>query len=453
MQVGAGESPGSGSATSAPAGNLSPNSSAAEPQHGSYRWYVLFVLTLAQTCHFIDRSVVALVLEPMRAEFGFSDSQLGAIAGLAYGIAFSIVAIPFGLLVDRYNRAKLLAVAITLWSAFTALCGLAQGYVSLLLCRGAVGAAEAGGSPTGMSLISDYFEPKERATAISIWYVSGALGTVITFLAGAAITQAYGWRVTFFFAGLPGIFIGLLVLLTVREVRQNRGPHDGMPGPTTISLRAKFGYISKQPAMLHCMAGIVLLAMATSAKAAWLASFLIRSHGFSLSEAGIIASVAFGVFGGAGAFLAGASVDWLNRRRGFSLRRSAYFAASTAAIAGITGIVTVLAESAMLMLVFMMIFSLVQPAHNGVINSMLLTLADAGLRGFTVALVQVLANLLGWGFGPYIVGLVSSSVGGSNSLGIGLAIAFLLNLWGALHFLLAGRAASRPLRHAELASV
>lgn len=443
MQDGGPESLGLNSAKSALAGDLGSNSPAAEPQHGSYRWYVLFVLTLAQTCHYIDRSVVALVLEPIRVEFGFSDSQLGAIAGLAYGIAFSIVAIPFGLLVDRYNRAKLLAFAITFWSAFTALCGLAQGYVSLLLCRGAVGAAEAGGSPTGMSLISDYFAPKERATAISIWYVSGALGTVITFLAGAAITQAYGWRVTFFFAGLPGIFIGLLVLFTVREVRQNRGPNHAMAGETTIPLRAKFGYLAKQPAMLHCMAGIVFLGMATSAKAAWLASFLIRSHGFSLSEAGIVASVAFGIFGAAGAFLAGGTVDWLNRRRGFSLKRGAYFATITATVAGITGVVTVLADAAMLMLVFMMIYSLFQPAHNGVINSMLLTLADARLRGFTIAVVQVLANLLGWGLGPYIVGLVSSSVGGSNSLGIGLAVAFLFNLWGALHFLLAGRAASR----------
>src|SRR3546814_5986185 len=129
---------------------------------------VLGFLTLSQTCHGIDRAIIGLVLAPVGKEFGLSDGELGFLAGFAYGIFFAIAALPFGIAVDRYNRRNLMTIALTMWSGATALCGLAVGFWTLFLGRAAVGTAEAAGSPTGMSLLSDYFDKAKRSTAIGI---------------------------------------------------------------------------------------------------------------------------------------------------------------------------------------------------------------------------------------------------------------------------------------------
>ena len=177
----------------------------ARPDIGRYPWYVLGILTLEQTCHGIDRAVIGLVLAPVGREFALSDGQLGILAGFAYGIFFALAALPFGIAVDSWNRRNLMAAALTLWSGATALCGLATGFWTLVIGRAAVGTAEAGGSPTGMSLLSDYFGEDRRATAIGIWYLSSGIGLAIAFLVGGAIVQSAGWRWAFVAAGVPGL--------------------------------------------------------------------------------------------------------------------------------------------------------------------------------------------------------------------------------------------------------
>lgn len=189
----------------------------APPARRYYRWYVLALLTASQVCSYMDRTIIGLVIEPVRAEFGLSDGQMGFLSGLAFGIAFAVTALPFGWLVDRCNRAKLLALVVALWSLLTMLCGMAQSYLMLLASRMSVGAAEAGGSPTGVSIISDYFAPKERSSAIAIWYSSATLAVIVTFLFGGYVAQHYGWRATFLFAGIPGLVIALLIFFTLRE--------------------------------------------------------------------------------------------------------------------------------------------------------------------------------------------------------------------------------------------
>jgi len=193
----------------------------------SYRWYVLAILTVAQTCHGIDRAIIGLVLKPLGQEFHLTGAQLGLLAGAAYGIPFALTAIPFGYAVDRYNRKALMSAALAAWSGATALCGAATGFWSMLAGRAAVGVAEAGGSPTGMSLLSDYFGTDKRSTAIGIWYLSSGIGFALAFFVGGWIVADYGWRWAFVAAGVPGLLLAPVLFLTVRE--PTRGQQDAVP--------------------------------------------------------------------------------------------------------------------------------------------------------------------------------------------------------------------------------
>lgn len=177
-----------------------------------HSWYTLGLLTLIYLCHAVDRSVISIVLEPLKQEFGISDSQVGILTGLAYATLYALAGIPIGYLIDRRNRRNLLAVLVAVWSACTVACGFAQNYWHLLTARLTVGAAEAGGAPTALSIISDLFPPDRRSTAISIFWVSTALGTAVSFAIGGLVAAEYGWRAAFFVAGLPGLLLVILLL-------------------------------------------------------------------------------------------------------------------------------------------------------------------------------------------------------------------------------------------------
>src|ERR1700730_13332209 len=177
-------------------------------------------MLLVYSCHFLDRAVLSLVAEPVRKEFGLSDSQLGMLNGFAFGVMFAISGIPIGLLVDRVNRSKLLAWMVFLWSSATAVCGLAHSFIALLTGRMAVGAAEAGGAPTSLSLMSDFFPPRLRSTAVGFYYFGNAVGGLMLFLVGSRVAAHYGWRPALLVAAVPGITLALIAIFTLREPRR-----------------------------------------------------------------------------------------------------------------------------------------------------------------------------------------------------------------------------------------
>jgi len=406
---------------------------------GNYRWYALAVLTLAQLCHAMDRSIIALVLEPIGKEYALSDGQLGLLAGLAYGLAFAVAAIPFGIAVDRVQRRVLLAAAIAVWSGFTALCGLANSYATLLLSRAAVGAAEAGATPTGLSLLGDYFRVSERATAVGIWYMSAGLGATVAFLGGGYVVQHYGWREAFFVAGAPGLAIAALVFFTLRE------PPRGDCDPATVAapkrdFRASIKLIIAQPGLVHCMAGIMLVAISMSGLASWLVSFLVRVHGLSIAQGGTVVAFSLGVLGAAGGVVAGFVVDRIGRRRArYDPRLPATAAAITCVVTAVLAAGAISVPSTPLAIALLLAAGLLITAYNGPANSLLLTLAPPQIRGLTVSIVQFGCNLVGMGIGPLIVGMVSQTVGGQGGLRWGLLAVLFFNLWGAAHFLLVAR--------------
>ncbi len=189
----------------------------AAPRTPWQSWYALGLLFIVYVFNFIDRSILAILNQPIKDDLGVSDTEMGLLGGIAFAIFYTLLGIPIARLADRGVRRNVLAVCLALWSAMTAVCGFAVSFVQLLLARIGVAVGEAGGSPPAHSMIADLFPPRTRATALSIYALGIPVGVMIGNLAGGWINQAFDWRTAFMMVGLPGVALALLVRLTLRE--------------------------------------------------------------------------------------------------------------------------------------------------------------------------------------------------------------------------------------------
>ncbi|HEU4619672.1 MAG TPA: MFS transporter, partial [Gammaproteobacteria bacterium] len=300
-----------------PAATLSPateTSARAEPS-AARRRYVLGLLVAVGLAAWIDRNVLSVLLESIKADLGFSDTELGLLGGTAFGLFYAGVGLPVALLGDRGNRRSLIALALGLWSVMTALCGLASGFAALFLARVGVGVGEAGGTPPSHSLISDLFPPERRASALGIFSLYIPLGFLIGYAGGGWLDERVGWRLAFVIVGLPGVLLALLVRLTVREPR--RGAREGLadtaaPAPLLSSLRV----FSRRASLRHLPLGGALYGIGAFASAVWLPSYFARAFGAGSAEAGAWIALAYGAGGVAGVLAGGWLADRLVRRSG-----------------------------------------------------------------------------------------------------------------------------------------
>ncbi len=410
-----------------------------------YRWIVLLVLTLAHSCHIMDRMVVSIVMEPVRHEFKLNDTQLGLISSLGFGLFYGAAVLPMGMLIDRSVRKNALAIILALWSAMTAACGLATSWTMLLVSRCVVGLAESGGSPAGLSLLSDYFPAPERSTAVGLWYLSSAIGSIVTFIGGGFVAAAYGWRMAFFLAGVPGMVMAVVVFLVVREplrgasdVVQAKAPP--APKPAKLSFTQSMAEIGARPAAVHILLGVLLTAAAISSYSTWSISFLVRQHGLKLSQAGLTVGLTTGLLGAVGGAFFGWLADRSSRRDAEANPwRSGMIAAGTSLAATVLGIASLLTPATLPALVLVACYAFFFNSYNGPANGLLLIVVPAQVRGFTIALLQLGATLLGFGVAPFVVGRLSDMIGGANSLGWALSIMLLCHPLAAIQFALAAR--------------
>jgi predicted MFS family arabinose efflux permease len=413
--------------------------SAAASSSGASRggWYALTIMLLIYSCNFLDRAVLSLVAEPVRREFALSDSQLGVLNGFAFGLMFALAGIPIGLLVDRVNRCRLLAAMVLLWSSATAGCALARNYLGLLVGRMAVGAAESGGAPTSFSLISDYFPPRLRSSAVGLYYLGGAIGGLMCYLVGSQVAAHHGWRAALLASSIPGALLALLGFFSLREPA--RGATE--PGPRAATREQVIGFfpairmIASNRALLYLFGAAPLVSAAAAAAGSWLPPFFMRSHAMSIGNASLILGIAGGGFGALGSTVGGAIADRVarsdaTRRTGFGacvlLLAAPCLLAATLSVALVPAIAFTLVS-------FALIFVGLPVAFGS-----MLTLASPRIRGVTSATMQGLCNLLGYGLGPLGVGMVSDAIGGPSSLRYALAIVSSICCFGAaLCFLLA----------------
>ncbi|MGE0383325.1 MAG: spinster family MFS transporter [Gammaproteobacteria bacterium] len=414
--------------------------------HPRYRAYVLGVLTLVIACHAVDRNIAIIVIEPVKAEFGLSDTQMGLLSGMAYGVAFALAGIPVGYLSDRINRRNLLATLLVLWSGLTAICGLARSYPALVLARMGVGAAEAGASPTALPMIADIYPPQRRATAFGIYYLSQPIGMALSFQAGGWIAAEYGWRTAFFVAGIPGLILAAILFTTVRDPA--RGATDPTPDatvPATPTLGQTLAHIARSPALWMLYGGCVLLATTVLSVSAWIGSFFVRTHHMDLKEVGAI----LGLAGGAAGLVCAPAMGWLADRLTPHDPRWPLWVVAISALAAIgAGLCMLYLPGARAAIAGYVAFVFLTHGYSPPAYAMLMGAVPAQMRGTAMSLMQLLTSLIGVGAGPTIAGALSDAYGGRDSLQPALATMLLVNLAvAALMYGAAQRLFAPPARH------
>lgn len=406
-----------------------------------YRNYALAILFLGYVINFIDRSILSILLEPIKLELQLTDTQLGLLGGLAFAIFYATLGIPIASLADRWSRVKVLSISMIIWSGMTAVCGLAGNFSGLLLARIGVGVGEAGASPPSHSLISDYFPLEKRATALAIYSLGIPVGSMIGNFVGGWGAEAFGWRTTFMIVGLPGIAVAFLVLFTLREPPRGMSEKvvakQDAPSPSMLEA---FRFLWSKRTFRHMGIATGLHAFVSYGAGTWNAPFLLRSHELPIGEVGSWLALIAGI-GSIGTFAGGYLGDKLSAR--FDDRRwYMYISGISTVILVPFQLVAYLHGELWAVLGALFVVSILGGVFLGPSFAIAHALVTVRMRAVASALLLFLLNIIGMGLGPYVVGILSDLLEPAfttSSLRYALAIAVLVNLWSSLHYFLASR--------------
>jgi MFS family permease len=410
-----------------------------------WRYWTLILLVTMATFSMVDKMLITVLLDPIKREFALSDTQLGLLTGISFSLFFAVAGIPLGLAADRGNRRNLIAVCITVWSLATVLCGYTTGFLQLLLLRFVVGAGESGATPSAVSMISDLFPMRERARALAIYYLFTPIGSGIGLTVGAILVAAYGWRTTVISAGLPGLVVVLVLLLTVREPRRLTVHGDVDAGTTAPPMSETIRFILSQRSLLHTIAGVTLTTIAVNAFGMWMFPFFTRVDHLPPASAGWEISLATYPVSSVGMILVGIAADRLARR---DERWRVWLPSILSFCCLPLAFTAIRASSPLVALGFTGVWMLTGISWFGASYAVCQSLVRPRMRATLSAIMLLLTTLLGFGIGPLITGAISDYFApsvGVMSVGYGMVGANLLALWGGVHFLLASRSLRRDL--------
>ena len=377
-----------------------------------YRNYVLTMLTLVYVFNFIDRQLLVILQESIKKELHLSDTQLGLLSGFTFALFYVTLGIPIARFADKGSRRNTVAVSLGIWSLMTACSGLARNFIQLLLARVGVGVGEAGGSPPAHAMISDYFPPEKRSTALSIYSSGLYLGVLVGFLSGGYLNQHMGWRTAFFVVGIPGIIFSLLFYTTVREPRRGATDIDA-PQAEGHSLTQVLKLLYSSKTFVFLSAASALNVFCIYGLVNWAPSFLQRLHGMKSTQIGAVLGLLYGIGGGIGSFAGGLLTDrfgktdkrWYVKIPGYTIM---------AAIPFLTG--TIFLQNNFLSLTCLGICAALQSVYLGPALAVAHSLVPASMRALTSAVFFLVINLIGLGFGPLVVGMISDLL--KPSLGV-----------------------------------
>ena len=381
-----------------------------------YRAYVLFALLVVYIFNFIDRSLISVLGEPIRETFGLSDLQIGLLSGLAFAVLYTLLGIPFAMLAERRSRTWIISIALAAWSAMTVACGMAQNTFQFALARIGVGVGEAGCSPPSHSLISDYFPPEKRASALGIFALGIPIGTMIAALGAAWIEGQpnMNWRDAFIFMGLPGIALAVVFKMTVKEPPRGYSDPGGaaaaaarqMPSPFKV-----FGVVGRNASFWHVSLGGAIASFVGYGVGQFVPPFWMRVHGLSLQDAALIFGGVLGIAGAVGTFLSGYIADRVRARHPNSdswLPATALAVSVPIAILGYntlaftTGAMAIAAAIPLLVVAAILRFAYLAPMF-----AVTQKLVEPRMRATAAALLLFVVNLIGYGAGPPAVGAIS----------------------------------------------
>lgn len=413
------------------------------------RHYALIILTLAYTSSHVDRGIVNIVMQPIKNEFHVSDTALGFLSGLAFAVFFATLGIPVAMWADRSNRRNIIALAVTIWSAMTAACGLAGSFAMLAVARIGVGVGEAGSSPPSHSMLSDIYPKEKRSTAMAFYSTGVYLGAMIGLIGGGYVATHYGWRETFFVMGIPGLLIALLVRFTIQE--PSRGQADGMINNVLVhsSVKQVFRHIWYTKSARHIVIGLTLVSFAGYGSLTFGPSFFARSLGMSPQQAGMLLGPVAGIVGGLGAISGGFLADYLAKR---DMRWNSWMIAVAKIIGMPLLVVFYMSSDLNIMMPVYVVSTLLGAFYLGPSFAMIQSLTPLHMRSLTSAVMLFIINFLAMGFGPLTVGFISDLLQptfGAESLRYSLFLTSFIGIWAAVHYYWAGRTYPEDVRRME----
>lgn len=396
---------------------------------------VLLVLTTAYTFNAMDRGIISIIGQAMKVDLRLSDTQLGLLGGTAFAALYAFGGIPIARLAERFNRVNIITAALIVWSSLTTLCGLAADFTQLLLSRAGVGIAESGCTPPAHSLISDYFDPARRTSALSVYSCGISVGYIIAAIVGGYVAQHFGWRAACAIVGLPGIIVAAVLKLTVREPARPAAPHLSTGGELR-EMRAVAATLILNRRALQMILGVTVSAFANYGFYAFAPLYFNRAFGLDYAQTGLIAAVTGGVAVGMGIVAGGYLSDRLGRR---SARWYALVPAIGTFLATPLYLLTALEPDWRWAVVFLAAAGLFQYTSLGPTFGIVQNTVAARQRATATALLYVFLNVIALGGGPLFTGwMIDRFAAGGSALALatrhGLLVTVFFYGWASLHY-------------------
>ena len=397
-----------------------------------YSTYVLVLLFGVAVLNMLDRQILGMLVVPIKAEFGVSDTAMGFLTGPSFALFYALAGIPIARWADRGVRRSIISLGLTIWSGLTLASGFVVDFSQLVVARLGVGVGEAAGTPPSHALISDYFPPERRTTALAVFTIGASTGVAVAHLAGGWVSELWGWRMVFVVAGVPGLVLALLLRFTVREPPRGRF-EGGAAAPSGEDWRGAVGLLARIPSYRHLVIAASLHSFAFSGSMIWYPPFLTRVHGLSPGEIGTTLALYSSLPAGVGIFVGGLATDrlyrrnvrWLQGYAGLTILAFAPFALGFLFFADRSWALGSLVVSAFLM-----------GTSTPGIHVTTQALAPARMRSLASAINLLLLSLVGAGLGPFFVGVMNDYLEptlGAEAVRYTLSLVALTAVWSSFH--------------------
>ncbi len=436
-----------------------PGERAAE-QVGQGAWFALIMLCVVYVLNFLDRQLLSILAKPIQDDLQLSYGELGLLGGLYFAAFYCTISLPIAWLADKHNRARIVGAACTLWSAATIACGLARTYPELAAARMTVGVGEAGGVPPSYSIISDYFPPSKRGLAFGIYNLGPPIGQALGVAFGASVAAAYSWRDAFLVLGVVGVVAGAAVFFLVREPK--RGGLDAAPVATVASSAPvapaerptfwkTFGMFLKRPVLLLTALASAATQFITYAVLNFTTVFLIDEKGMTLEDIAVWYAILIGVGMGGGIFVSGWLLDRLAPK---TQKAYALLPAVALMFAAPLFVAFVWAPDWPLALVFLALPTALNYFYLSPAVALVQAKVKPEQRTLAGAILLLIMNLIGLGFGPTYLGAMSdwfAAQGHANPVQLGFYTLAPFYLLAIVMFLFLARALGREEKAARSA--
>jgi predicted MFS family arabinose efflux permease len=397
--------------------------------HGTwYAWYVVFVLTACYTLAFVDSKIPFILVQAIKSDLALTDTQLGIIAGPAFSLMYAAGAMPIAKLSDRIARKYVIAVAVTIWSAFTAAGGATHSFYAFMFSRTGVALGESALTPAAHSIFADYFPVSQRSKVIAIYSCGIALGAFIAMTMGGLLSDRIGWRATLMIVGAAGLSLSFIVAATIREPSRDLSSSGRQMSEGSIAA------LLADPAIRNTIIGGTILGIANGSVSAWGPAYIMRTFHLSAAATGATYGTLLGILAIIGTLAGGLLAGWLSNkdvRYGFRLLAAAFF------ISTIAKLISLLTPDYTLFLLFGAVSALLQLFYPGPTYATIQSLAKPDARSFASAVTMFCINAVGIAGGAFLTGLLSDRlvpVVGDQSLRWSLGIMSLMSAWSAIHY-------------------